>query len=393
MKRIAMLAGIFLMGILAACAPKTVEPVTEPVAAQAPIKPVEAKESWKIEWEKLLREAKKEGSVVVASGFDADTRVAVNKGAKDRLNLTVEWVVGQGTEQAAKILAERRAGLYLFDVYLGGANTALTSFKPVGAFAHLKPLLILPEVLDEKGWFSFEGKGLPWVDKDETIFKFWSYPSVSVAINTNLVKKDEIKSYRDLLNPKWKGKILIEDTTSFGSAGRWAGITGVYFKELGWEFHRALAKQEPLLTTNRRLLGEWLAQGKYAIAVGAITEPVKLRDMGAPIDTVIPKEGTYDSSGFGNLAVFDRAPHPRAAQVFANWMLTREAQEITSRARQKQSARTDIPIDYLPAQETREYVFKMGGILITPPDEEFNEVLQRVMAKEIKEIWGPLTGR
>lgn len=211
-------------------------------------------------------------------------------------------------------------------------------------------------------------------------------------INTSLVKKDEVKAYRDLLNPKWKGKILIDDPTILGGGNRWAMFIGEYFPELGWDFQRELARQEPTLLRDRRLMAQWLTLGKYSIYLGPHTEVRRMIDAGAPIAVVYPKEGTYGSSGHGSVAFYDKAPNPNAAQVFANWFLTREGQTVYSRARMKQSMRTDVPIDHLPPEETREHILKAGGAFINPPDEEFSEIRKK-RDSILQDIWSPLVGR
>lgn len=366
---------------------------TVPLAVEKPLPGVDilTKEirTWETEWERILRESSKEGKVVVVSGMDPDTRAAITKAVKGKFNLEVEWLAARGVETTEKVSKERKAGIYSYDVFMGGYDTALAILKPMGAIVPMRPLLILPEVLDANAWVN---KELFFIDKDRMIFRFLSYPSVNIGINTDLVKKGEIKSHLDTLNPKWKGKMMMDDPTINGAGMRWAVLIGEYTPQLGWEFQRKLAMQEPVLSRDRRLMAEWLARGKYAImAEGSTTEIKRMKEAGAPVEAFVAKE-TYTSSSHGNLAYFDKAPHPRAAQVFINWLLSREGQMVAASARMQQSARTDISIDYLPEEETREYVLKLGGTLIDPKDEELIEVQEKSIPK-IMEIWKPLAGR
>ena len=115
------------------------------------------------------------------------------------------------------------------------------------------------------------------------------------------------------------------------------------FNILDLEFFRQLAKQEPIIIRDQRLQVEWLAQGKYAIAYAPQTAVVAdFQQAGASISYITPKEGTYLSSGSGNVSLVNRAPHPKAARIFINWMLTKEGVNIFSQAFGSHGARIDV---------------------------------------------------
>src|SRR3972149_2861201 len=97
----------------------------------------------------------------------------------------------------------------------------------------------------------WEGK-LRWVDPDHKILVFIAFPIPWAVINTDLVKPEEINSYKDLLNPKWKGKIILLDPTMTGPSGKLFS-TSVKFL-VGIEFWRDLAKQEPVITRDSRVV-------------------------------------------------------------------------------------------------------------------------------------------
>lgn len=107
-----------------------------------------------------------------------------------------------------KLLRERRAGLYLSDLYLHGITTMLVIMKPADILAPMEPLLVLPEVKNPSAWY--EGR-LPFVDRDKFVLAFSAYASASLNVNRAMVKDDEIKSFRDVLQPRWKDKIVMED--------------------------------------------------------------------------------------------------------------------------------------------------------------------------------------
>ena len=152
-----------------------------------------------------------------------------------------------------------------------------------------------------------------------------------VAFNTKLVNPAEIKSYWDLLNPKWKGKIVAYDPTQGGSGD--ATRFFYHHKSLGPEFiKRILSETDIVISSDTRQMGDWLAGGKYAISIFG---PVSRMDLdlmqtqGLPVDWFKPdhlKEGTYITAGSGGVALINKAPHPNAAKVGFNWLLSREGQ-------------------------------------------------------------------
>ncbi len=120
--------------------------------------------------------------------------------------------MGRSAEVTPKLVRERSAGLYLADVIGAGATSMILETKPTGILAPLEPMLVLPEVMDPKVWSG----GQLFIDKGKFIKPMSADFSRSVARNTDLVKEGEIKSLLDLLDPKWKGKIVLSDPTAGG---------------------------------------------------------------------------------------------------------------------------------------------------------------------------------
>lgn len=353
MRRIILFLVISLIAsMLFACAPK---PVTEPVAPETP-KPVSQvdKAGWEVEWEKTLEAAKKEGRFVIYGGTISELvkEPEVANLFKQRYGLTPLVTFGRGGDLLAKLRAERGAGLFMADIVILGTNNTIGEFKPAGVLDPLEPSLILPEVKDPRGWF---GGKLPWADADRTAFNMLAYPVSDIGVNTGLAKPEEIKSYYDLLAPKWKGKIVMNDPTISGIAFN-AFSTLILHKILDLDFFRQLIKQQPTLLRDQHLQVDWLARGKYSVALWPQSfRFFEYKDEGAPIvHTPNPKEGTYVSSGGSSVSLFNRAPHPNAAKVFINWMFSREGQGYLQKHRRQQSARVDIPTEGVDPQNIRE---------------------------------------
>lgn len=398
MKRIVF--GILIVFVLSCGAPrKDIDNITatspstttlEESATKLTQTPIQAgPEGWQEIWERDIAQAKKEKKLVIYTGIDPQTREPLSKAFKERFGIDAEWIVGRGGELGERMLRENRAGLNQGDMYIGGSTTAITVLKPANTFIPLEPWLVLPEVKDNKYWF--EGS-LPFADKDRLLITFLIYLNQNIAINNSLVKPGEIKSYKDFLNPKWKDKILLNDPTIPGSAGRWAIMVGHYIPDLGWDFHRALAKQNPTLMRDERLMAEWLARGKFPILIGVERQVRDFKELGAPVDLQVLKEGNYGASGYGNVALLRNAPHPGAAKVFVNWLLSKEGQTIVTTSQVKQSARLDVPTGHLQKDQIREELIKSGGKFLNPPDEEFMEVNARY-SSTVKDIYGPLAGK
>ncbi len=302
------------------------------------------KEVWEIEWQKTLESAKKEKKLVIYTTWGPESRVAIQKHFLEKMGINPEFVAGRPAEIVEKIVAERRSGLFITDVLLSGTASPLQGLKPKGALESPEKYLILPEVLDNKAWWGGE---LLSPDKERTFVQFFAYPDYSNIFNKEQVQPGEIVSYKDLLNPKWKGKIIIGDPVGGGSAMSILFFIGQF--SMGWDYLRALAKQEPVILRDERQMIEWVARGKNPIAVGTSQVAIiaEFQKLGLPIDVLSWKEGGPLTGGAGNVTVLEKAPHPNAARIFLNWLLTREGQTLVSRSEVKQRAREDVPVDHL----------------------------------------------
>jgi len=343
-KRIGLLLGIFMIGsILFACDSKVV-PIEKPLSPEA-LTQVAAKEPWQVKWDKTLEVSGKEGKVVLyASTGAAAAREMLIKNMREKYGLDLEVVTGRGAEMNQKLFSERKAGLYLADIYIGGPTTIITEFIPAGIFDPVEEVLILPEVYGPKYW---RGNKLHFIDKGRLVIRWAANVNQPLAINTSLVRVEEMTSYTDLLNPKWKGKIMMNDPSATGNGQDFFYFVGM--KMMGLDFMRQLAKQEPVILRDQRLLVEWLANGKYAIATGSLPDPVlQYRSEGAPVMLLnYMKEGGYISGGAVQIGLMNKAPHLNASTVFINWLLSREGQMSWSAVQSDSSLRTDIPTDNL----------------------------------------------
>ncbi len=305
---------------------------------------------WKKDWEQTLAAAKKEGQVTVYiyryEGLLQDFK-------REFPGINVVAVTGRGNELTNRIMTERRAGKHLVDVYSGGTNSLYNTLYKGKALDPLKPLLILPEVTDTSKWYGNEHR---YADPEgKYIFSYIGSPSnAQLAYNTNLVNPKEFKSYQDVLNPKWKGKIVSLDPRDTGLG---ATMQFYYYSpEIGPEFMKKFfGGMDIIYAKNLRQMTDWLAQGKFAICMGC-KDSMRAKNQGLPVDdfdTNKWKEGSSFSAGGGSMSYMNQAPHPNAAKVFINWFLSRKGQLALQKLGDvddpANSRRIDIPKDDLPA--------------------------------------------
>jgi len=297
-------------------------------------------------WYQIVEAARQEGKVVIYGprqlGFRPILGKAFNK-TYPKIKLFGNYSMGRA--KTHRILAERRANYFIPDILIGGPSSALSDLKPAGALAPIRPHLLLPEVLDESAWL---GKRLSWVDADPpyTVLAFVGYVNIIATFNTNLVKPDQIKSFYDLLNPKWKGKIVARDVRRPGPGS--SSIRFIYnHPNLGPPFlERLFSEMDLTLSSNQRQMMDWLARGRFQMAFFLPSgDIIRAQEQGLPVAPVPMtqfKEGVAITAGGGAVSIMDRAPHPNAATVFLNWFLSREGQAAWQRAVPLPSRRTDI---------------------------------------------------
>jgi iron(III) transport system substrate-binding protein len=292
-------------------------------------------------WDALVAAAKREGKVVVTGPPDPQVRQTLPAAFKARYGITVEYLGVRTSDIAAKLRAERSAGLYTVDVVLGGIQTMATIFHREKVLDPIKPVLIMPEVVDASKWKS--GK-LPFVDPEQQyVLRLWNSVTPSFYINTQVVKPGDLRSARDLLDPKWRGKISAEDATLPGSGSAQAAR---YHLQLGEEFVKKLyIDQKPVISRERRQLTDWLIRGTYPIALNADEDEVeRLRKEGMPVTAVfsLPDLPGATNTGEGQVGMFKNAPNPNAAKLFINWIASKEGLDVYARARGRSPTRNDI---------------------------------------------------
>lgn len=307
------------------------------------------------EWKKLIEAAKVEGKLSVAASSSRDFDPVYDAFSK---KFGIEMVIsyGGGSEHADRILAERRAGIYAVDVGHVGANTVNRRLIPAGAVAPILPFLVLDEVKDPSNWY---GDRLWFLDKQQKYVIAHSADferAFEIFANTRLVKDadiDALKSPYDLFADKWKKKIVAFSPMLGQSGNSYFRYAVLPSYGLPW-MEKFVKSGSVEFVTNSRLIEDGLAGGKYAFAIFPVAAPLdKMQRQGLPIkryehifegmDGVMTAGSTAQS-----VHAYDRAPHPNAAKLFLNWLLSREGQtfihdHLRNPPNPRNSLRKDVP--------------------------------------------------
>jgi iron(III) transport system substrate-binding protein len=293
--------------------------------------------------------AREEGRVVVAGPPTPETRTELAAAFRNRFGVEVEYFApGSTSVLVTRLIAERAAGQYTVDVILGGAAGLYTHAYPDKMLAPLAPTLIHPEATDPTRWV---GGRVWYMDPDqEYILRLSQQLTGEVAVNTQYVQAEDIRSWRDLLDPRYRGKIATGDP---GVPGAGSNTAAYLLRMLGEDYVRGLyVGQQPGVSREARQLSDWLARGSYPIALDVGAREIEpLRADGFPIAVVLrddPEVPPPLAVGFGLGALLDPAPHPSAARLFINWIAMQEGQEVWNRTQASVSVRTDVSNAWAP---------------------------------------------
>ncbi len=340
MKRLLLLSGLLLASLLISTACGA--PPAAPPAGDTNPAPGATKASQADVWNNLVAEAKKEGELTIYWEGSPDVQTPVAAAFKQKYGIQLNILAATGAEVAERMSRERAAGIYNPDVIMVGHYGMLIQLKPAGLIRPQDDAIILPEVSDPKAWI---GGKFPWGDAEHFMVKFGGTINSGLWRNSDLVAESEVKEYRDLLNPKWKGKIVMQDPTVPGAGSAWFRL---YYPVLGDAYMKELVKQEPQIIRDKRLVVEWVARGKNPISLCGNTETLfQLQEAGSPLQIIYTKESEYVSTGPGAVGMAARPPHPNAARVYINWLLSQEGQTVWSKGILFPSFRADVPTTHL----------------------------------------------
>lgn len=344
-KTIVLAALMALFGVLLGACGSEATPTPTATSAGSNATPTAEKSAWEVEWEQTLALARQEGKVVVTSCGGEARRRAMTEGFEEKYGIQVEHSPVNSRDLWPKVVTEATLGQHNFDVRIGGADT--TTFSAMYTNNTHMPIdfdewLILPEVADESKWLG--GFDYGWLDKGHQYA--WSILLTKSAnegfwVNRNLVSEEELNSVEQLADPKWKGKII-----SLSSEGGSAQNT-MMMQLIGYgeDWLEGLIANEPVVVRDHRQQIEALIHGQYAIATTLdTTELQDFRSSGADISHIEPLEQEIPSlsNACESLQLHADMPHPNAAKIYINWLLSQEQQQLWNDVIGTNSRRLDV---------------------------------------------------
>jgi iron(III) transport system substrate-binding protein len=274
---------------------------------------------------KLIEEAKKEGKVVVYAAYSAPDANAFKAAFEKKYPfIQFEYFRAGKDKLLEKYLTEVRAGQYLPDVYQSSIfpMTTLMQRGLIGKYAS-----------PERGVYGNDFK-----DKEG----YWTTAyinAMTMAYNTRIVKPAEVpKSYDDLLQPKWKGKMGMD----LNKTEWYVAMLQMMGEEKGKKYMEALSKQQVEARDGNTITGQLLVAGEFPLVISQYPTSVEeYKKVGAPIEWVAIDPHFVYSIVIGVTA---KQPHPAAGKLFIDFVLSQEGQKIM-RSLSRISVRKDVPPD------------------------------------------------
>ncbi len=319
--------------LLTACAKPAASPTGAAPAAGAPAAS---------DWSKITEAAKAEGRVVLMGQSGQPVSEALADAFQRAYpDITVDYTGLAGAQMVTKVLTEKAAGLHTTDVVVHGTTSVINGLLPEGALDPIMPALVGPDI-DATKWRSGQ---FEFADESgQYALLFLAGLKIPLIYNPERIRPGEITSYHDLLAPRYKGQIAMLDPRVAG-AGLASSIFFYTTPSLGQDYLQKLFTQDVVLTKDDRQLTDWVARGQYLIGLASNDfTALDLKSRGVPVESLpaeAVKEGTYMTGAWGSVALLSHAPHPNAARVYLNWLLSKEGQEGVAQASGYPSRRQD----------------------------------------------------
>jgi iron(III) transport system substrate-binding protein len=273
---------------------------------------------------KLIEAAKQEGVLVYYTTMTLDQSKSVADRFEKRYGIKVTVFRTGGGPLLNKIFTESRGGRHDWDVVVGRGEMVLPMMqrKLLASYKSPETKMIDEQLVDKEG--------------------FWSAYYVNSYVlgwNTKLVKREDVpKSYDALLNPKWKGGQISLDTEAYGM---FEGLKGAWGKEKALDYFKKLASLDPVLKRGNTERVQLAVAGEYPLIVAYNQTIQRMTSRGAPIDW-LPLEPAVTQVNPAMIGA--KAPHPNAARLFYDFMLSKEGQEML-RGMQRIPVRKDVDPD------------------------------------------------
>ena len=253
-----------------------------------------------------IEAAKKEGRVVVYGSVPPQAMEALHKNFETKYGIKVDYWRGDSTKVSERALTEWRAGKPGFDIVEGNRGVQLI-MRDEGLFARFVPPSSekFPAVMREK-----DGLITPW-----------RVLPISILYNTDMVKPAELpKTWDDLLQPKWTGKIVMPDPTRHTTTAQFLWNLEKFKKDKWIDYAKGLAKQRPLLVTSLASVPNAVIKGEGALG---ITYVKYVKQYKGPMHYVLMDKYLADPN---YVSVGVKAHNPNAARLYSDYLTSAEGQ-------------------------------------------------------------------
>jgi iron(III) transport system substrate-binding protein len=265
------------------------------------------------DWAKVVEAARKEGKLVIyTASIGSPFHKVVFKSFEQKYGISIELLEARASEVRERVRIEQAAGRFVGDLHHNGSTTTWLmmrdgNFQPHGPVPNVRNIVSPYEADDIR----IPCEGLSW----------------GLMVNRNLVKpEDEPRSWKDILDARWAGKILSDDYRALGGGAVFFVAT---YDTFGQEFHEKLAAQKPVFSRDLANNERRVARGEYPLYL-----PFALQNLnnlkGLPIKALVPQEGRPYVRF--ELTMLKSAPHPNAVRVFMNHYLEPESQVVFANA-------------------------------------------------------------
>ena len=276
----------------------------------------------------LIEAAKKEGKVVFYTAIDLKVAEGLGKAFEATYPGVAVQIERTGSERMfQRVQQERSSKIYAADVLDGSDQALFVTFKAQGILEPFVPADVMKWPADQRD-----------PDGQYASVRFTLMP---ISYNTNLVKPDDApKSFADLLDPKWAGKMVKAHP---GYSGGIVTSTFQVSRDLGWDYLQKLAKQKVLQVQSATEPPKKLALGERAIAADGLEYVSNLeKEKGSPVEMIYPSEGTPFVPGCA--AIVKDAPHPNTAKLFMSFLFSQQAQQFLSDTGGMRSFHPDVKL-------------------------------------------------
>lgn len=292
------------------------------------------------DWEKTVAAAKKEGSVVISALSGELLRQVLVSFEQDYPGIKVKYTAGNLRDFWPVVYKEREVGQYLWDLRVGGVDAVTYQAKDKALLDPILPLLVLPEVVDNKKWMTKGLAGLFGDNEEKYVLHASGLLAGELIVNRDSAPESELKTAKDIIDPRWKGKIVMQDPRNGGSGT--AGLATL-MQLYGEGFVRELlSKQNIVVSDNRRQMAEWVVRNRYPIAIGlGSAGPItQFQEQGLG-KNIKPVPG-YSAISGSAVILMNKAPNPNAAKVYLNWLLSQKTQQRLAEVAKTNSLRVDV---------------------------------------------------